>query len=97
GKKSPLIREIAVANTVPNLAPKVESVSAERIEAPDKTGIFKINYKAKDDNSDKLIYKIDFRKVGRTNWIELKDELEADSFEWDGRTAEDGRYEVRIT
>ncbi|MBA7639264.1 hypothetical protein ES703_46922 [subsurface metagenome] len=97
GKKSPLIREIAVANTVPNLAPKVESVSAERIEAPDKTGIFKINYKAKDDNSDKLIYKIDFRKVGRTNWIELKDELEANSFEWDGRTVEDGRYEVRIT
>ncbi|GAI93029.1 unnamed protein product, partial [marine sediment metagenome] len=34
---------------------------------------------------------------GRTNWIELKDELEADSFEWNGKTVEDGRYEVRIT
>ncbi len=59
--------------------------------------MFKINYKAKDDNDDKLIYKIDFRKVGRTNWIELKDEVEADNLEWDGRTVEDGRYEVRIT
>ena len=97
GKKSPLVREIAVANTVPNLAPKVESVSAERIEALGKTGMFKISYKAKDDNSDKLIYKIDFRRLGWTNWIELKDQLEADSFEWDGRTVEDGRYEVRIT
>jgi hypothetical protein len=96
GKKSPLVREIAVANTVPNLAPKVKVVGAERIKTPDKTGIFKINYKAKDNNGDKLIYKIDFRKVGRTSWIELKDELEANSFEWDGRTVEDGRYEVRI-
>jgi len=97
GKKSPLIREIAVASTVPNLAPKVESVSANRIETPDKTGMFKINYKAKDNNDDKLIYKIDFRKIGRTNWIELEDQLEAESFEWDGRTVEDGRYELRVT
>ena len=97
GLGSPLIREIAVASTVPNLAPKVESVSVSRIAAPGKTGMFKIGYKAKDDNGDKLIYKIDFRKIGRTNWIELKDELEAVSFEWNGKTIEDGRYEVRIT
>jgi len=97
GEKSPLVREIAVADTIPNLAPKVESVNVGRIEKPDKAGMFKISYKAKDDNDDKLIYKIDFRKVGRTNWIELKDELEEDSFEWDGKTVEDGRYEIRIT
>jgi hypothetical protein len=96
-RKSPLVREIAVADTVPNLAPRVESVSSERIESADKTGMFKISYKAKDDNGDKLIYKIDFRKVGRENWIELKKELETDSFEWDGRTVEDGRYELRVT
>ena len=95
GTKSPLIREIAVANTVPNLAPKVESVSVSRVKG--KPGVFKIGYKAKDDNNDKLIYKIDFRKAGRENWIELKDEIEADSFEWDGKTVEDGRYEVRVT
>ena len=97
GLQSPLIREIAVASTVPNLAPKVQSVSVSRSAAAGKKGTFKISYKAKDDNGDKLIYKIDFRKIGRTNWIELKDELEADSFEWDGRTVEDGRYEVRVT
>ena len=97
GAKSPLVREIAVASTVPNLAPKVESVNVSRIEAAGKMGMFKINYKAKDDNADKLIYKIDFRKLGRTSWIELEDEHEADSFEWNGKTVEDGRYEVRIT
>ncbi len=96
-RKSPLVREIAVADTVPNLAPKVESVNAERIESTGKMGLFKISYKAEDDNDDKLIYKIDFRKVGRESWIELEEELETDSFEWDGRTVEDGRYELRIT
>jgi len=97
GQKSPLIREIAVASTVPNLAPKVESVDVDRIHAPGKTGLFKISYKAKDDNDDNLIYTIDFRKIDRTNWIELADELETDSFEWDGKTVEDSRYEVRVT
>ena len=97
GIHSPLIREIAVASSVPNLAPKVESVDVSPITAPGKQGTFKISCKAEDDNGDKLIYKIDFRKIGRKNWIKLKDELETGSFEWDGKTIEDGRYEVRVT
>ena len=97
GTDSPLIREIAVACTVPNLAPQIESVTVSRIKGTGKDGVFKISFVAKDDNDDKLVYKIDFRKLGRTNWIELKDELEAASFEWDGKTVEDGRYEVRVT
>ena len=97
GAKSPLIREIAVASTVPNLAPKVTSVAVSRTPTGAKKGFFKISYATRDANGDKLIYKIEFRKIGRTNWIELKDKLEAASFEWDGKTVEDGRYEVRIT
>ncbi len=97
GTDSPLIREIAVACTVPNLAPRVESVTVSRIKSAGKQGVFKISHVTKDDNGDKLVYKIDFRKLGRTNWIELKDELEAASFEWNGKTVEDGRYEVRVT
>jgi hypothetical protein len=95
--KTPLVREIAVADTVPNLAPIVEEVSAARIEAADKAGVLKITYKAKDENNDKLIYQIDFRKLGWTNWIKIKDKIEADSFEWDAKTVEDGRYEIRVT
>ncbi len=97
GPHTPIIREIAVASSVPNLAPKVESVDVSPIAAPGKQGEFKISFKAEDDNGDKLIYKIDFRKIGRTNWIELKDEIETATFEWDGKTVEDGRYELRVT
>ena len=67
------------------------------MDAPGKNGVFKISYETKDDNGDKLIYKIDFRKVGRTGWIEIKNDVEADNFEWDSKTVEDGRYEIRVT
>ena len=96
GARSPLIREVAVASTVPNLAPKVESVEVSRQSGGGKDGTFKIEYKAADENEDKLIYSLDFRKLGRSNWIQMKDELEADDYEWDSRTVEDGRYEVRV-
>lgn len=94
---TPTIREIAVASTVPNLAPRVEAVVVGRETADEKKGFFKISYKAQDDNSDELIYKIDFRKTGRTSWIEIKDDVDKPIFEWDGRTVEDGRYEIRVT
>jgi len=97
GKVSPVVREVAIASAVPNLAPRIESVNVSRVEGPGKSGGFKISYYAKDDNGDKLIYKIDFRKVGRAGWIEMKDAVEAGNFEWDGKTVEDGRYEIRVT
>ena len=97
GKTTPMIREVAVASTVPNLAPKVESVDATRLSASGKEGVFKIAYKTSDENEDKLVYQIDFRRLGRDAWIELKDETEEDDYEWDGKTVEDGRYEVRVT
>ena len=97
GQKTPIIREVAVASTVPNLAPKVESIDVARLQAPGKEGVFKIAYKAGDENEDKLIYKLDFRKIGRTNWIELKDKIETDTYDWDSKTVEDGRYEIRVT
>ena len=96
GQKSPVIREVTVAHTVRNLAPKVESVGADMLDAAGKMGIFKISYKGTDENDDKLSYKIYFRKIGRTEWIELEDELESDSFEWDTKTVEDGQYEVKV-
>ncbi len=96
-RKTPTIREVAVASTVPNLAPKVESIDVARLQAPGKEGVFKIGYKASDENEDKLLYRLDFRKVGRTNWILIKEKIETDTFEWDSKTVEDGRYEIRVT
>jgi len=92
---TPVIKEVAIANTVPNIAPQVTTVSVEKAEK--EPGVLKISYNAKDDNSDKLIYKIDFRQVGWGNWIELKDNIKENHFLWDSQTVEDGRYEIRVT
>lgn len=94
--ETPVIREIAVPHLVPNLPPRVLSVTAAKGDKK-KPGQFQITYKAEDDNKDTLIYKIEFRKLGRANWIKLEDEFEKTKFEWDTKTIEDGRYEVRVT
>ncbi len=96
-RKTPTIREVTVASTVPNLAPKVETIDVARLQNPGKEGVFKLGYKAGDENEDKLLYRLDFRKVGRANWILIKDKIEADTYEWDSKTVEDGRYEIRVT
>ena len=94
---TPVIREVAAAFVIPNLAPKVTKVTVGKTDKKANPGIFKIDFEAEDENSDQLIYKIDFRKTGRSGWIELKDELDKPTFDWDSRTTEDGIYEIRIT
>lgn len=73
GGATPLIREIAVSSTIPNLAPIVTSVDLVRRRTAAKRGLYEIRYKTKDDNDDELIYTLYFRRVGRTHWIELAD------------------------
>jgi hypothetical protein len=93
--KTPVIRQVALAHMVPNLAPKVLSVDTERSE--DKKENMIITFKSKDDNKDKLLYDIHFRKLGRKKWIELEDDAKEPRFEWNTNTVEDGKYEIMIT
>ncbi len=95
--RTPVIEEIAAAHVVPNLAPQVTAVKATRVTDKNKPGVFMITCVAKDANKDPLIYTMDFRKIGRSRWIELKDKLTEPKLEWDTKTVEDGRYEVRVT
>jgi hypothetical protein len=94
---TPVIREVAAAFAIPNLAPKVTEVTVAKSDKKVSPGVFKIDFDAEDENDDQLIYKIDFRKMGRSGWIKLKDELDKPTFEWDSRTVEDGIYEIRVT
>jgi hypothetical protein len=96
-KLTPVIREVAAAYVIPNLAPRIKEVTVGKTDKKANPGIFKIDFQPEDENGDQLIYKIDFRKTGRTGWIKLKDELDKPTFDWDSRTVEDGIYEFRIT
>ena len=95
--RTPVVREAAVSHVIPNLAPTVLAVMAARSRDKNKPTIMEINFSAQDDNRDELTFTLEFRQVGRDRWIKLKDDLALPKFEWDGRTVEDGRYEVRVT
>jgi outer membrane protein assembly factor BamB len=93
---TPQVREISVAQAIPNLEPKVLTVVFQK---PDKQkpSLLLIGAKAEDDNKDTLEFAFEYRKQGRQGWILLKDKVELPKCEWDSRTVEDGRYEVRVT
>lgn len=93
---TPTIREIAVANVVPNLPPQVLAVAAQKIDKL-KPFAMTIQAKADDVNKDQLDFAVEMRRHGRTGWILLKDKLDQPKYEWDTRTVEDGRYEIRVT
>lgn len=92
---TPNVREVAVVQAVPNLEPKVQAVAFQKDKQ--KSYVYVITAKAEDDNKDTLEYAFEYRKQGRQGWIKLQDKLEQPKCEWDSRTVEDGRYEVRVT
>jgi len=95
-KASPVVRKTAAAFVIPNLAPKVMEITVGS-EKKASAGVRKIDFAADDENNDKLIYRIDFRKKNRKLWIKLADDLDKTEFEWDTNTIEDGIYEIKIT
>jgi hypothetical protein len=95
-KSTPTVREIAVAQVVPNLAPQVAATTVQKTDKL-KPYLMTIQAKADDENKDQLEYAMEMRKQGRESWILLKDKLDQPKYEWDIRTVEDGRYEIRVT
>ena len=83
GQDTPVIREVAVASSIPNLPPVVESVEFVRIKNAAKRGFYLVKYSARDANDDRLIYTLYFRKLGRSVWIKLKEDHDQGDLEWD--------------
>ena len=94
---SPMVREVAAASVIPNLAPKVRAIKIQRSRDKKTPFMYEVALAVSDENNDMLELALEFRKLGRSGWIPLEDELDKPRFEWDGRTVEDGRYEVRAT
>ncbi|MDP9175955.1 MAG: hypothetical protein M3O30_19125 [Planctomycetota bacterium] len=55
-----------------------------------------IAWEASDANNDNLSYSLYFRFEPRGQWILLKDNVKETSYEWNTRTAADGRYQVKV-
>ncbi|HOQ05265.1 MAG TPA: hypothetical protein PKY88_08645 [Anaerohalosphaeraceae bacterium] len=95
--QSPLLQEVTIAHSIPNLSPQIQSLQVQLSKDKQKPYLFQILARASDENGDTLVYHFDFRKQGRKRWISLKKDSEKPVFEWDSRTVEDGRYEIRLT
>lgn len=52
---------------------------------------------ARDENGDSLLYKLEIRGRGETEWKLLKDKLKDKEYSWDSTTLPDGEYELRVT
>lgn len=93
----PVLREVAVAHSIPNLPPLIQAVQTQRSKDKQKPYIFQIGAKAEDENKDTLVFHYHFRRQDRPGWIKLEEDSTKPIYEWDTRTVEDGRYEVRVT
>jgi len=59
-------------------------------------GAQSIGWQGRDDNNDRLIYRMDIRAVGETAWRELEKEYAGAVYTWDSQALPDGEYQVRI-
>ncbi|MDP6636580.1 MAG: hypothetical protein QGG42_16905 [Phycisphaerae bacterium] len=103
GNSGPVISSAAMIFQMGNLAPVVPSVvfkSSSRPNEPTPVGQQKyrlIGIKAVDPNGDKLIYVLEYRRVGGDTWVMITDKHPKPIYVWDTLSVGDGEYELRVT
>ncbi len=60
-------------------------------------GAQSIGWQARDENGDRLIYRVEIRAVGETAWRELAKDYAGAVYTWDSQALPDGEYQIRIT
>ncbi|MDZ7292323.1 MAG: hypothetical protein ONB44_17295 [candidate division KSB1 bacterium] len=79
------------------------SPSPRSIQPPDagrktfQKGAQSIGWQTRDENNDRLIYKIEICAVGENVWRELEKDYAGTVYTWDSQALPDGEYQVRIT
>jgi hypothetical protein len=89
--------KIAAGDAKSDLAAELEAAATGAPRKVESSRRQTIAWEASDPNGDALTYALYFRRAGEEPWILLKDKLTETTFEWDTRTAADGRYEVKVT
>jgi hypothetical protein len=99
----PVIKSIRIGSgdneTVVTAPGQPSAASTDHGSDPDKpsgTGTQSITWDASDPSNDPLVYTLYYRREPQGPWILLKDDLKDASYDWDTRTAADGRYQVKV-
>ncbi|MCP4375996.1 MAG: hypothetical protein GY794_07460 [bacterium] len=99
----PVVSGIALIYQMGNLAPVVSSVLVKSSSHPGKPiPIGQQKYRmvaigASDPNGDKLVYRLEYRRIGSETWVQITDEHDESTYVWDTLSVGDGQYEIRIT
>lgn len=100
GQATPVVREVKLANMVPNLPPLVQTVEVVRDTPKEPTALlprtFTVKWQAGDSNKDKLLFNLYLRPVGNSRWVRLEKDLDKPQYTWNSLTAADGRYEIKV-
>jgi hypothetical protein len=104
GDSSPIVQDVDVMYQVGNLAPIIRSVTASAVTKPgarptEVTGpkpYRQLAISAADPNADKLLFRVEFRELGASGWIQIAEKLTKPTYAWDTRTVGDGSYELRV-
>ena len=107
GAQTPSVLGVALKYQMPNLRPKIASVTAAYAPAksskpgsggPAPKTTLKLKWEAKDGNGDQMRYKLEYRGLDEGDvYILLAEDHKTATYDWDTRTAPDGRYELRVT
>lgn len=60
-------------------------------------GAQSIGWQSRDENNDRLIYRIEIRAVGESAWRELEKNYAGTIYTWDSQALPDGEYQMRLT
>jgi hypothetical protein len=61
-----------------------------------RRGYRTVSWKASDANGDLLRYNVHFRRVGSSEWLRLRENVDETQFNFDTSQLPDGRYEIRV-
>ena len=99
----PVFNEIKIGDTVvkgasasPAKKKPGDATSPSASEKP-ATSVINLTWKATDPNGDDLVYSVDFRRRGDTEWRTIAEKLTETKREWDTASVPDGQYVLRFS
>jgi hypothetical protein len=97
-KVTPALDSLSVRYATTNQAPEVTKVEVPDVnEANLENGKkLKLKWSATDANEDELRYRLYVKKDGWDRWVQLEDDHDSTSYEWDTTTTPSGVYRLKV-
>ncbi len=110
GNATPIVDSVKIAYMQNNLPPELSAViintghNSKTSKMPQMVNIpksarsakYKISWKARDPNNDKLHFDIYLKHIDTPYWIPIKKDYTQQMLSWDPTTVPDGKYQIKV-